>query len=167
MMSLVETSQVLGNLGEFVGSIAILATLAYLAIQIRQAGRATTLAAVQATRTERILWFQSSRDSPYMPAIFSKMDAGGALDEEESYRLRSHNAALWSSVYSQWIQQELGFAGRFATKDVGMVGMAISTHGGKDWWEANANLIYPDEFCRYIDAAVPTLDLVNFDSYIK
>ena len=35
-MSFVELSAVLGNWGEFVGSIGVVATLAYLAVQIRQ-----------------------------------------------------------------------------------------------------------------------------------
>ena len=35
-MGMVEWSSILGNIGEFVGSIAVLATLLYLAMQIRQ-----------------------------------------------------------------------------------------------------------------------------------
>ena len=35
-MSLIELSELLGNLGEFAGSIAVLATLIYLAVQVRQ-----------------------------------------------------------------------------------------------------------------------------------
>jgi hypothetical protein len=36
MMDLMSTAQVLGNFGEFLGSIAVLATLIYLAVQVRQ-----------------------------------------------------------------------------------------------------------------------------------
>lgn len=35
-MDLMSTAQVLGNFGEFVGAIAVVATLGYLAVQIRQ-----------------------------------------------------------------------------------------------------------------------------------
>ena len=35
-MSLMDTAQLLGNIGEFVGAIAIVATLVYLAMQVRQ-----------------------------------------------------------------------------------------------------------------------------------
>lgn len=45
-----EFAQLLGNYGEFIGSIAIVITLIYLAIQIRQTGRSATFAAVQANR---------------------------------------------------------------------------------------------------------------------
>lgn len=47
-------AQLLGSYGEFIGSVAILVTLIYLAIQTRQAGRSTIFAAVQANRAERM-----------------------------------------------------------------------------------------------------------------
>ena len=40
-MSIVELSAVLGNAGEFVGAIAVLATLFYLAIQVTHSKEAT------------------------------------------------------------------------------------------------------------------------------
>ena len=33
-MTLMETAQLLGNFGEFVGAIAVVATLVYLAVQV-------------------------------------------------------------------------------------------------------------------------------------
>jgi hypothetical protein len=41
VMDLVTTAQMLGNFGEFVGAIAVVATLAYLAVQVRQSKLAT------------------------------------------------------------------------------------------------------------------------------
>ena len=151
-------AQLLGSYGEFIGSVAILVTLIYLAIQTRQTGRSTIFAAVQANRAERMAWFQSTRDSPYMPKIFMKIQAGEQLDAEEAYRLRSHNSALWGSIYSQWLQLELGLAGRFATKDVGMLNMALTTPGAIDWWEASSEAVYPDEFCEYINRRLTEID---------
>ncbi len=40
-MTLMETAQLLGNFGEFFGAVAVVATLAYLAVQIRQNKDAT------------------------------------------------------------------------------------------------------------------------------
>ncbi len=34
-MNLIDTAQLLGNFGEFVGAIGVVATLAYLAVQVR------------------------------------------------------------------------------------------------------------------------------------
>jgi hypothetical protein len=40
-MSLRETAALLGGIGEFVGAVAVVATLAYLAVQIRRSERTT------------------------------------------------------------------------------------------------------------------------------
>lgn len=40
-MDFVTTTQVLGNLGEFVGAVAVVVTLFYLAVQVRQSKHAT------------------------------------------------------------------------------------------------------------------------------
>jgi hypothetical protein len=61
-MNLVELTDVLGNVGDFIGSIAVIVTLIYLAIQIRQINRNSTLIALQATRAERISHGRSNRD---------------------------------------------------------------------------------------------------------
>ena len=41
-MSFLETTQLLGNLGEFVGAIAVVVTLAYLAMQVKHSKEAVT-----------------------------------------------------------------------------------------------------------------------------
>jgi len=159
-------AQLLGSYGEFIGSIAVLATLIYLALQTRQTGRSTTFAAVQAYRAERMAWFQSNRDSPYMPKIFVKAETGQSLDAEEEYRLRSHNSALWGSVYSQWLQHELALTGRYATKDASMISMAISTPRALEWWERKGASPYPDEFCEYVIQRPPEVKARTTDDSV-
>jgi hypothetical protein len=148
-------AQMLGSYGEFIGSIAVLATLIYLAVQIRQTGHSNTFAAVQAYRAERMAWFQSNRDSPYIPKIFAKLEAGESLDVEEEYRLRSHNSALWGSIYSQWLQHELALTGRYATKDAAMISLAVNSPGAIEWWDRTGASVYPDEFCAYVVKRLP------------
>jgi len=67
-----------------------------------------------------------------MPGIFEKLENGQSLSREEQYRLNSHNSALWGHVYSQWVSQELGLSGRFATQDTAVMGMAINTPGAME-----------------------------------
>ncbi len=47
-MSAMETAQLLGNYGEFVGAIAVVLTLFYLSVQIRQSSRSMRSSAAQA-----------------------------------------------------------------------------------------------------------------------
>ena len=156
-MDLMTTAQLLGNFGEFIGSVAIFVTLIYLAIQIRQSARSATQAAVQANRAERLAWFKGNRDSPYLPAIFEKYENGEALSRQDQYRLTAHHAALWGHIYSQWINQELRLAGRFATKDTAVIGMALSTPGAMETWKNMSTAIYPDEFCQYVETRISEL----------
>jgi len=151
-MDLITTAELLGNFGEFIGSIAIVITLVYLAIQIRQSRHATTFSVLQVGRSERMAWFRSNRDSPYMPAIYEKKEAGETLTRQDEIRLISHAAALWGLIYSQWIHQQLGLGGKFTTLDAGMISMAITTPGAMDWWEQFGSTVYPAEFCTYVEA---------------
>ncbi len=85
-MSIIE----LGALGEFLGSIGVIATLIYLAIQIRQnthsmdEGRKLALAQTFQSRTEmRLQGSHLMADSDYLPEIDVKLrDAGYPADTE-------------------------------------------------------------------------------------
>jgi len=46
-MDLMSTAQILGNLGEFVGAVAVVVTLGYLTVQVRQSNVAAQSAAIQ------------------------------------------------------------------------------------------------------------------------
>jgi len=157
-MTAMETIQLLGNLGEFVGAIAVFATLLYLAVQVREAKKASTFAAVQANRAERIAGFLRQRDSPYLPQILVKVDAGEALSPEETNRLFAHDAATWAQLYAEWVQRELGFMGEFATRDEVGNAVAFGSNSARRWWEVGGRNIYPRRFVDYIDAAMAEFD---------
>jgi len=48
-------------------------------------------------------------------------------------------------------------AGRFATKDAAVIGMALSTPGAMETWENIGTAIYPDEFCQYVETRISEL----------
>ena len=58
-MTLLDTAQLLGNIGEFAGAIAVVATLGYLAVQVRQSKRAVD----NNTRETRAASTQAALDS--------------------------------------------------------------------------------------------------------
>ena len=70
----------LGALGKFVGAIAVVATLAYLAFQVRQSELAT-LAATELARDDLTIGsLQTERDSPYMGPLAAKAASGEDFD---------------------------------------------------------------------------------------
>ena len=74
-MDLVSTTQLLGNVGEFIGGITVLATLVYLAYQIRQGTRALERAEVRATMETFDRFFTSMQD-PKTAALWLEGQAG-------------------------------------------------------------------------------------------
>jgi hypothetical protein len=151
-MTLMETAQLLGNVGEFVGSIAVVATLAYLAIQVRDAGRAATFAAVGSNRADRRNWFVALRDSPVVPIIL-KARTGEALDPDEEQRLMFHYAAEWGLIYSEWVQRELGQMGDFATSDELPLRLMLNNHSAMGWWRNFGPSVYPPPFVEHVKQA--------------
>jgi hypothetical protein len=170
-MTLMEISQVLGNVGEFVGAIAVVATLLYLAIQVRDAGRSSKFAAVQASRTTRINQFNSLRDSPYFPVIQAKLLAGEALESEDEIRLSYSNAAEWGILYSEWVQRELGLMGEFATSDDVKLEILLSSPHAMGVWRSLGERIFPARFVEYVNKAAPAReagsDTSLFENMIK
>lgn len=147
-----------GAIGEIVGATAVVVTLFYLAIQIRETRKEAQLtaaqaqrSAVQASRELRINMFLSERDSPYIPAIRIKADAGEALTAEEKLRLARHVSAMWAYTYSEWVQIDLGLAGEYVTNFDGWVSVLFTYDYVMAWWDAHAETVYPAKFIRFVE----------------
>jgi hypothetical protein len=99
--------QELGNIGEFIGGIATIATLAYLAFQIRQNNRtmrAQTRANIGTTTSEILL--REAENLDVVRALL-KAEAGEELGPEEDRQLRLVAMATfrhWENVYYQYRQ---------------------------------------------------------------
>jgi hypothetical protein len=88
-MTLMETTQLLGNLGEFLGAIAVFVTLIYLATQVRNSNRfeAAKHTDVHMDRIrERFLLIAENQDLARIERIAT---TGGDLDEDQAWRWRS------------------------------------------------------------------------------
>ena len=78
-MDFVELSTVLGNLGEFIGSVAVLATLIYLAVQVRQSkellerNEKISLSQVNQARTDSRIKLLLAQGSDDFPSIFASL----------------------------------------------------------------------------------------------
>ena len=166
-MTLMEISQVLGNVGEFAGAIAVVATLLYLAVQVRDAGRSSTFAAVQANRATRVAWYSSLRDSPHLPAIQAKALAGEALEAEDELRLAYHYGADWALLYSEWVQRELGLMGEFATSDDMNMKFLLSSPRAMEVWRGLGERSFPARFVEYVNKVAPAREAGAGTSYIE
>ncbi len=115
----------LGALGEFLGSIAVLATLVYLAVQLRQntlamqANEKTALAQTYQMRSDALqLMVVQAADSEYLSPIITKLTAAGypedidaleQLTEEELGRFRLWQIAQQTHWDNWFYQYQQGF----------------------------------------------------------
>lgn len=149
----------IGAIGEIIGAIAVVATLFYLAVQVRETRKDARLSAIQAQRSAvqanrelRIEMFLSERDSPYIPAIRIKADRGEELSEEEQLRLARHVSAMWAYTYSEWVHQDLGLAGEYAANFDGWLAVLFGYSYVMDWWDKYGHTIYPEAFRDYVES---------------
>lgn len=123
-MDLQALAQLLGNVGEFVGAVAVVVTLVYLAVQVRQSKEATEANTRLAEESHRLALAQNQiarvnlierqmRDlssSPSLAEIFEKYDQEGinALNPAERRRFTSWHITQHYLLDSQHYQHELG-----------------------------------------------------------
>lgn len=127
-MDLMSTAQLLGNFGEFVGAIAVVGSLIYLAIQVKHAKSATErnseiiLAQNYQSRSEAAQKaFISAADSDHLAPLMAKIgsydprgfDFGVRLSEltsEERHRIIDYQHYLLLAVDNQHYQYQHGFS---------------------------------------------------------
>jgi hypothetical protein len=113
---------VLGNLGDFVGGLAVVVTLIYLALQIRQNTATTRVQTVQHLLSSDTASTDSQLAGP-LPEILAKLDAGERLTPTEASAyttfMRGRATDAWQVFYQRqngMIEEEVAGAllARFA-----------------------------------------------------
>lgn len=121
-MDLMSLAQLLGNFGEFVGAIAVVVTLAYLALQIRhskvalEANTQSVQAQIAQARADNLASnYRVLMDSPHIPEIMAKRFESvddevwaAALSPEEKMRVRYYCLLQFNDVRNQYYQYRQG-----------------------------------------------------------
>ena len=149
-MTLTETAQLLGGFGDFLSSIAVLATLVYLAVQVRQV-KQQIVHASQITKGEAAQALMASiSDSPYIAPILAKLGRWnwsdfGLADAEENIRFNAWN-------YAWWRTEEMNFRTnspeQLATQE--QLILAWLSAWGTPFWPNN-RAIFDDDFSAKVD----------------
>lgn len=144
----------LGALGEFLSALVVMATLIYLASEIRQTRRALLASAYQARAELQIQFGQTVFDSEYMPAILVKVDAGEALSAEEDRRWAAHMRSLYRMHENVFYQHQQGFleAGALEASER-LLRRNQENEPCRAWWET-AKASFNADFVRWMDEVV-------------
>ena len=144
--------EAIGAVGEAVGAIAVVVTLAYLAMQIRQNTDATRAAShhavIEALNQGNLA---QARDAELAQIWVSGLKDRGVLTEVERQRFDSLCLAYFHVFDSLWYSAKVGTAERdlLLSEEKGFVYLMDSS-GVYDWWEANPYAFSP-EFRDYME----------------
>jgi len=144
--------EAIGALGELIGALAVLITLIYLALQIRQNTRAVQLSAQDATKRNFSSFAHLLASSAEVADLFRKGCADyRALSATD--RLRFANL-LQDLLYTLATQQQQASQGLIAETGVSSrLSFLFSQPGVQDWWERNSQLFGPD-FVAIVDGVI-------------
>ena len=165
-MNLMDTAQLLGNFGEFFSAIAVLGTLVYLAVQVKQA----KMVVVEQARSARL---QSDTDlllfnagNTILPTAIAKVFAqDGTPGSKESYvrnLIERYGFEIKEAVQMQawcfaWLKrQEITFLQPLDKDERLMLGAQISQFSiwpwcDKFWDERSHRVMFDKRFASYVD----------------
>jgi hypothetical protein len=141
----------LASLGSFVSGVAVLISLIYLALQVRQAER-NQRALVQQGRAARLVDFQMHLATPEMAALFVKGAEGGDLSAVELFQFRQMSRAILASFEDTFYQHRerlLADAPFRSARFIVGAGLA-SSPGRRALWRLEREA-YANDFRAYVD----------------
>ena len=101
-------AQLLGNYGEFVGAIAVVITLGYLAVQIRQNTRTMETTTLRSMQDVVLLTEKNERYISYL----LKAQRGEPLTEEERAHMVERFLTIMRTFERIWLEHELSVVSR-------------------------------------------------------
>lgn len=122
----------LGNIGDFVGGIAVIISVVYLAIQIRKNTQEVQNSAVQNLLELSVSMFGESMSS-HIPEVIEKQHAGEPLskaDDERMFLFIRRNLQLFELVYLQYR------GARVSQEIMDSYEARIKSHFPREGWEA-------------------------------
>jgi len=152
------TLENLGNVGEFLGAIAVLISLIYLALQIRHntvTVRAGTSAAISESlaRVTELLGADPEAARVYMLGLAGNSD----LSPAENFQFNFLFATYMRRVENAYYQQLRGFVDseHWQTTERTLA-LTMTLPGARHRWEGSRS-VYSDRFTAYVDTVLTNL----------
>ena len=149
------TIEDLGNLGDLIAAIATVATLIYLAQQIRKNSKSVEGASVQAILELEITTYalKAQYANVYRRGCANLLD----LDDDERVVFEQVVASEMSLFNSAFIQVQNGLMDDDASFDREWKRHYLKQPGFQEIW-SEIKAFYPSDFCQHLDDVQKTLD---------
>jgi len=150
----------IGAVGEIIGAMAVVASLAYLALQIRhntreveEQNRAHELGTLSDIAGRFTSWRSRIIENPEVAALWQRgRDELGVLESDERFRFDHLAEEFYWSFAMLWLYHGIGGVDEASLElTINNINRAANTPGLKQWWqESDSKLDYPEEFVDHI-----------------
>ena len=149
------TIEDLGNLGDLIAAIATVATLLYLAQQIRRSSKSVEGSSVQAILELEITTnaFKAQYANIYRRGCANILD----LDDDERVTFEQLVSAEMSLFSSAYIQVQNGLMDDDAAFDRDWIRFYLKQPGFQEMW-SEIKIAYSSEFCQHLDDVQKTVE---------
>ena len=145
--------EAIGAIGEVIGAFGVIATLAYLAVQVRQATNSVQGAAELEASKQFTDWHARITNSLELRTVWDKGAADEVLDDDERVQYVWLIAELFFMVEGFFRQYRRGLISEATWEPLEMaVVSALATVQGAAWWESGVAPL-SGEFRAHIDEA--------------
>ena len=149
-------AQLLGNYGEFIGAIAVVATLGYLSLEVRRSRRATYAATMQAANDSFVnINLAMISDEALLKAV-------SGLVEPQSPEDRAKYHVIMLSMYR--VRETMFMLAEAGTTDPRgwdrlktHITSGLKNDYARAWWKSNSRA-FTQEFASYMDGEVAIIE---------
>ncbi len=159
-MTLLQTAELLGNFGEFIGAILVGASLFYLAVQIHYNTNSTDEANMRA-EVERVASFgQFTAGTPGFMEIFLKAQKGETITHVEWAKYSTHMFTMFIEFRLEYrLHQRRPNANPNYTAHERINLGYLFKAGGRDWWESQKRELFGEgDFVQHVDELLANHD---------
>ena len=141
--------QDLGSIGEFIAAIATLATLIYLAVQIRQntaAVRGSTIQSVTIAQQQELKWGSEISNA------FATGFQNQPMDIEGAWQLTEWYYAAFASRQNEYVQFKRGLLDADVwDASYNIISILACMPLCKEWWDRLGRHAFAQDFCEIVD----------------
>ena len=164
-------AQLLGNYGEFVGAIAVVITLIYLAIQVRHS-KETTEANTKAIELQAYQAWQAANlqinvgwsNSPHAKLIAPGLADSRSLTEESFLSfMMMHLGMLQIAQSTDYLYRKGSLDRALWEAEMDRAAGLLSAPGVRQMWDADAKTQLTPQFAQFLESRPPNIKGVSWD----
>jgi hypothetical protein len=148
----IVTLEDLGNIGDFLGGIAVIVTLIYLARQIRENTKVARLQTLQTIKSDALQLRIAGIQSPDIAVILAKsVEDSSSLTTTERIRFNLLCAGVFENFDQSYQAAVMGLIDHFGNEH--LLRSYLSQEAVRQWWSDARDLFHPD-FVSHVESNV-------------